>query len=255
MTYEQHEANTRGRSAEWVTERESSLPVGWRRDPALLEWARERRRSRKFCGTWSLRLVEWNKRNHLLRLKCKTWGCERCGPKKAKRYKYLISQAAEKHKLQRFMTLTLDPKRLNGAEPLPYLRDCWAKFRQSLRRKFGESPNYICVLEFQKNGMPHLHILVDRWVRHEWIKEAWQSVGGGQHVDIRFVDVHRVSRYLSKYLTKELLLSAPLRSRRVTTSQNIRLSEEDAKAVADIFKVPLDELYRRAAQPHWRQIR
>jgi hypothetical protein len=42
-------------------------------------------------------------------------------------------------------------------------------------------------------------------------------------VDVRFVDVHRVSRYLSKYLTKELLMSAPLRCRRVTTSRGIKL--------------------------------
>jgi hypothetical protein len=44
-------------------------------------------------------------------------------------------------------------------------------------------------------------------------------VGGGRIVDIRLVDMHRISRYLSKYLTKELLLSAPKRSRRVTVSR------------------------------------
>jgi len=42
-------------------------------------------------------------------------------------------------------------------------------------------------------------------------------------VDIRQVDMHRVSRYLSKYLTKELLLSAPLWCRRVTASRGIEL--------------------------------
>jgi hypothetical protein len=213
------------------------------------ERVRERHKKKKFCGRWSVRIVERNRTNHLHRLHCKTWGCERCGPKKAKRYKFQIAQAAEKHGLQRFMTLTIDPKKLSGADPLPYLRDCWAKFRQSLRRKFGESPKYICVLEFQKSGNPHLHILVDRWVKQEWIKESWQAVGGGQHVDIRFVDIHRVSRYLSKYLTKELLLSAPLRSRRVTTSHGIQLNERDAKTDADIFRVPLDDLFRIATEP------
>ena len=45
-------------------------------------------------------------------------------------------------------------------------------------------------------------------------------------VDIRFVDVHRVSRYLSRYLTTDLLMSAPLRCRRVTTSRGIKLFEK-----------------------------
>jgi hypothetical protein len=42
-----------------------------------------------------------------------------------------------------------------------------------------------------------------------WISQAWQSVGGCRIVDIRLVDIHRVGAYLSKYLTKDLLLSAP----------------------------------------------
>jgi len=40
-----------------------------------------------------------------------------------------------------------------------------------------------------------------------------------------------VSRYLSKYLTKELLMSAPLRCRRVTTSRSIKLFEKQPTEV------------------------
>lgn len=45
-------------------------------------------------------------------------------------------------------------------------------------------------------------------------------------VFIKYVDIHRISRYLSKYLTKELLLSAPKRSRRITVSRGILLFEK-----------------------------
>ena len=45
-------------------------------------------------------------------------------------------------------------------------------------------------------------------------------------MDIKRVDMHRVSRYLSKYLTKDMLLCAPKRARRVTTSKGIRLLEK-----------------------------
>jgi hypothetical protein len=46
-------------------------------------------------------------------------------------------------------------------------------------------------------------------------------------VDIKLVDVHRVSHYLSKYLTKDLLLSAPSRCRRVTTLARNKAAGED----------------------------
>jgi hypothetical protein len=94
-----------------------------------------------------------------------------------------------------------------------------------LRRKFGHPVKYIAILEFHKSGIAHLHLVLDRFIPWRWIKKSWSGVGGGTVVDIRFVDVHRISHYLSKYLTKELLLSAPKRSRRITTSRSIRLIE------------------------------
>jgi hypothetical protein len=104
-----------------------------------------------------------------------------------------------------------------------------------LQRKFAVAPTYIRVLEFQKNGNPHFHILIDRYIPQPWLRVAWVAIGGGSIVDIRFVDIHRVSRYLSKYLTKELLLSAPLRSRRVTTSRRIHLLEKIVRETTWIF--------------------
>jgi hypothetical protein len=98
--------------------------------------------------------------------------------------------------------------------------------RTYLRRRFGSGLQFISVLEFQKDGTPHLHLLVDRWISQPWIKAAWMALGGGEFVNIKFVDVHRVARYLSKYLTKELLCSAPKRSRRITTSRGIQLIDK-----------------------------
>lgn len=197
------------------------------------------------CGRWTVRMIEQNRRTHFYRVNCKCWNCARCGPRKAARYKHRIREVAEELKLRRFLTLTIDPKKLNNQDPVPYLRDCWSKFRVYLKREFGVAPKYICVLEFQKNGNPHLHVLVDRFIDQKWIKETWQSVGGGEHVDIRLVDLHRVSRYLSKYLTKELLLSAPLRSRRVTTSHGIHLNTKKQDSSADLLRVPIIRLFER----------
>jgi len=159
------------------------------------------------------------------RLNCKCWKCSFCGPRKAKRYRYAIRALAEERQLRRFLTLTLDPAKVTGC-PVQYLNQVFAKLRVYLRRQYGHAPQYIRILEFQKNGSPHFHILIDRFIPWKWLRASWIAIGGGTMVDIRHVDVHRVSHYLSKYLTKELLLSAPLRSRRVTTSRGLRLFEK-----------------------------
>jgi hypothetical protein len=91
-----------------------------------------------------------------------------------------------------------------------------------------------------------LHVLLGCYIEQQWIKASWSALGGGHIVDIRYVDVHRVSHYVSKYLTKELLLSAPLRSRRVTTSRSLHLLQ---KSISDekwtLFKVSIFFFYFR----------
>jgi len=177
------------------------------------------------CGIWTVVGFGDGGVQKFHRLGCKCWACEYCGPKKARRYKHLIRQLAEQEHLTRFMTLTLDPERIKG-DSVRYLRGVWNKFRLYLRRKYGSPIKYIAVLEFHKSGIAHLHVLVDRFIPQGSISESWSALGGGAIVDIRYVDVHRISRYLSKYLTKELLLSAPKRSRRVTTSRSLHLDPE-----------------------------
>ena len=146
--------------------------------------------------------------------------------------------------MTKFLTLTLDPAQIQG-NSVRYLRGVFNKFRFYLRRKFGEV-KYIAVLEFHKSGVAHLHVLLNRYIPWEWIRTSWSSLGGGSVVFIKYVDVHRISRYLSKYLTKELLLSAPQRSRRVTTSRSLHLIE---KQVSDekwmLLKVSIFFLYSR----------
>jgi hypothetical protein len=180
----------------------------------------------KHCGRYSVRgQVPNSAEMRFHRVNCKSWNCSYCGPRRAKRYKRAIREAAEALALQRLLTLTLDPTKIDG-DPVQYLNRLFAMLRVYLGRKYGTSIQYIRILEFQKNGNPHLHILIDRYIARDWIQAAWVAVGGGRMVDIRYVDVHRVSRYLSKYLTKELLMSAPLRCRRVTTSRGIKLFEK-----------------------------
>jgi hypothetical protein len=198
----------------------------------------------RHCGRFSVR--GYDPKTGLTtfyRVNCKCWDCRYCGPRKAKRYKRAIVRIAEALRLCRFVTLTLDPSKIEG-DPVRYLNRVWAKLRVYLKRKYGVAPAYIRVLEFQQSGNPHFHLLIDRFIVQSWLQEAWQAVGGGRFVRLQWVDIHRVARYVSKYLTKELLLSAPLRSRRVTTSRGLHLSETPPKEIEwEFLQVPIFVLF------------
>ena len=190
-----------------------------------------------------------------LRVMCKSYGCSVCGPRKAVRLRKAIASKALELSLTRFLTLTLDPKRIPpGADPVKYIRgEVWAKFRTYLKRKHGRVVVYIAVLEFTKAGVPHLHVLVDRYIPQAWISRAWEALGGGRIVYIERVhDMHRMARYLAKYLTKDVILSAPKEVRRWTTSRGIKLFEKQP-SYGDwgILLLTFDGLY---ALTYWSQI-
>ena len=159
---------------------------------------------------------------------CQSYRCNRCRNPKLKKMRARIAQIATEHKLERMATLTLDPSKIEKGERTDrYIRKCWRKMRVSLAREFRKSLVFVGVLEFHKSGIAHLHLLIGRYIRQTWLSKAWKSIGGGRVVDIRSVDVHRVSAYLCVYLvgdkvahTLELL---PKRARIFTTSRSIVL--------------------------------
>jgi hypothetical protein len=179
----------------------------------------------RFCGRLSIAGVDpKTNRKKFQRLNCGSWTCSYCGPRKALRARRAIRCVAEALDLRYFLTLTLDPKKLdNRAFAVKHLRLSFNKFREYLRRQYGVAPKYVCIVEFTKAGLPHLHVLLDRYVDQRWISNTWATLGGGRIVDIRAVTINKVARYLSKYLTKELLLSAPKGTRRITTARGIKL--------------------------------
>ena len=162
------------------------------------------------------------------RLMCESYRCGRCRPLKLRRVRGRIAEIASARKLLRFVTLTLDPTKIpDGVRSDRYLRETWRKMRISLARRFGKALHFIGVLEFQKSGLAHLHLLVGVYIPQDWLSVAWQSVGGGRIVDIRYVDVRRVAGYLTKYLAGDKIARTlsllPLRARIFSCSRSIVL--------------------------------
>lgn len=134
--------------------------------------------------------------------------------------------------------------------------------RVLLQRKFGASVRFISVLEYQKSGMAHLHFLVGVYIPQDWLSVAWQSIGGGMIVDIRYVDVHRVSAYLTPYLTgakiEHTLGLLPVRARIFSTSRGLSLSKERERSGWWLNRVSMETVRRFCPNPseerfeeHW----
>ncbi|MGA3026484.1 MAG: hypothetical protein ABSF98_17095 [Bryobacteraceae bacterium] len=164
-----------------------------------------------------------------------------------------IVRRAIERKLQRFLTLTLDPKKMQSGwgvkEKITFLHQTWRKMRVSLRRLLGKSLAFIAVVELQGNGNPHLHVLVGRFLPKQWITDAWQAVGGGWATRIEYADVHRVAAYLSKYLTDDSLSEFPPGTRRFSTSRGLALFERpDAQGAASVLvRWPIEYCWARAS--------
>jgi hypothetical protein len=187
---------------------------------------------------------------------CKSYRCNRCRNPKLKDVRAAIARIASERKLNKMATLTLDPKRLkkrDRARTDRYLRNCWRKMRVSLGREFGKSLDYVGVLEFTEAGTAHLHLLVGQFIEQKWLSDAWYAVGGGRIVDIRLVDVHRVTAYLSVYLTgdkvKHTLKLLAMRARIFTTSRSIRLWPKKEKRGWWLRREGIENFYNVAANP------
>jgi hypothetical protein len=188
---------------------------------------------------------------------CKSYRCDRCRDPKLKDVRSAICRIASERKLNKMATLTLDPKRVPRGDRKRtdrYIRECWRKMRVSLTRlNGGKSVDFVGVLEFQKNGNAHLHVLLGRYIAQKWLSRAWQSIGGGKIVDIRQVDVHRVSAYLSAYLTGDkvahTLKLLPIRARIFTTSRSIRLWPKKEKRGWWLRRASLEVFFDAAVKP------
>ena len=160
------------------------------------------------------------------RVNCKAWKCLKCGPKKAYRLSMAITDWARINNLTRFMTLTLDPKKLSDKDiPEKYISKLWSKLRVYLKRKIGEEIIFIAVKEWHKSGYPHLHVLINKFIAQKWLSSAWSRLGGGKIVHIKKIeDINKTGRYVCKYMTKGMM-SGPKGTRRYTTSRGIKLNK------------------------------
>jgi hypothetical protein len=138
-----------------------------------------------------------------------------------------LVRSAYENSLTKHLTLTLDPKKVVG-DPWVYINKVWAKMRVYLWRlskKRHRRLKWQKVVQIQpQTGYPHFHIMLSQFIPFKWLKESWQAVGGGS-VYIRAVKIDNISSFVKGYFTKQVLgYDFPLRKRRYSSSQNIKLA-------------------------------
>jgi hypothetical protein len=158
--------------------------------------------------------------------RCDQWDCYCCAYRmRCNLVEEIERVCTENPEISRFLTLTLDPDLAPKvqANQHRYLTKRWNALRTAITREFGDL-SYIWIREEQDSGLPHIHILVSRYLPQNWVSDRWEALGGGQVVDIRSVErVQKAAHYVGKYLTKNALSGLPDGIRRYGSSQDLDL--------------------------------
>ena len=134
-------------------------------------------------------------------LRCKQWACDECGPKKVRATIAMVRRGMVLG-TPRFFTLT-SPAEDDEVRSYAEFQARWHRFQAKLRRRFG-TIEYVAVVERQKRGAAHVHVLYrGPFIPWQWLGQAASGSGSGKVVDIR-KPARAIERYLAKYLTKEL---------------------------------------------------
>ena len=158
--------------------------------------------------------------------RCNSWDCYCCGYRMRQNLVEEVERVCSaRPEMSRFVTLTLDPDRAPEDQDAQhaYITERWNALRTAITREIG-SFSFIWVREEQDSGLPHLHLIVSRYLDQGWLSSRWAELGGGEIVDIQRIErVEKTAHYLGKYLTKSALSGLPDGVRRYGSSEDIDL--------------------------------
>jgi len=155
----------------------------------------------KWCGRGAIVLVhQAESRVKVVPLRCGSWACPDCGPAKAAALKARLRNA----KATAFLTLTCaQPAGCKPGQAERSIRKGWSKFVAKIR-EFAPDFEYFKVWEYQKNGWPHLHVLVRaHYIPKHVYAKAWHLTCWPGFVKVKAVrDNQNIPHELCKYMSK-----------------------------------------------------
>jgi len=101
----------------------------------------------------------------------------------------------------KFVTYTFRENVTNYKEAV----SCWTRYQRKLRTSFGKQ-KYICIVEFQKRGAVHFHVVhFSIPFTHDLKNRLWEMWGYG-FIQVKAIrDIRSLGLYVSKYLRKGLI--------------------------------------------------
>jgi len=203
----------------------------------------------------------------MARLRCKKWSCSYCASVNRKQWrKALYDFIASNPEISwSFHTFTLPAKyrKLPLTEALNFIKKSWQKLLQALRRLYGHF-EFIRVVEFHKDGTPHLHLLAGfnipaadlskskkvekqyiKKLKHDYFTEDKNKVrrkhkailirlGYGYMTNSQnaYGIPEKTVSYITKYMTKveenNLSIAKREKTRLIQTSRKIKLGKKKA---------------------------
>lgn len=111
--------------------------------------------------------------------RCRSWYCQTCCKGKGLAVRRKLIKALGQFQAVQMWTLTVDPTLFDGDPQAAYeylsAKRCVAELVRTLRDQgLLLSDRYFYVIEFHKNGFPHIHIIFDaKFISHQAIQDRW----------------------------------------------------------------------------------
>ncbi len=171
-------------------------------------------------------LVGWDyaqKRALVTDADCDSWKCPECAQRMKDswvlRAQIGVRQYLADGRAVDFVTITSNEKLKNFAQTEHVWREAWPVLYAAIKRK-NKTLQYMVIPEKHEDGRMHVHALWTAGVTQRWLKDNGRRRGLGYMADVKHVtNVIAATRYVTKYVGKDLGTEVPKKFRRVRVSQ------------------------------------
>lgn len=108
---------------------------------------------------------------------CSSNYCPPCRKKNLQRLRSALTRTMARDRW-RLVTLTFEQQNTTPSAILLALRTTLARFIRLVRKRYP-AVKFVRTIELHKNGYPHVHMTISRYIPQSFLQVQWNKVGGG----------------------------------------------------------------------------